>query len=149
MSDKDKALAENRKARFNYHIEETFEVGIVLTGTEVKSCRAGKENLTDAYAAFRGGELFIQQLQISEYSHGNRENHLPMRTRKLLMHKGELLKLLGRLQTGESFVPLKMYIKNRRVKLLMGLAKGKKQHDKRQDIKKREAQREIQRGGRR
>lgn len=149
MSDKDKALAENRKARFNYHIEETFEVGIVLTGTEVKSCRAGKANLTDAYAAFRGGELFIQQLQISEYSHGNRENHLPMRTRKLLMHKGELLKLLGRLQTGESFVPLKMYIKNRRVKLLMGLAKGKKQHDKRQDIKKREAQREIQRGGRR
>jgi len=145
MSDKDKALAENRKARFNYHIEETFEVGIVLTGTEVKSCRAGKANLTDAYAAFRGGELFIQQLQISEYSHGNRENHLPMRTRKLLMHKGELLKLLGRLQTGESFVPLKMYIKNRRVKLLMGLAKGKKQHDKRQDIKKREAQREIQR----
>lgn len=142
-------LAENRKARFNYHIEETYEAGLVLTGTEVKSCRAGKANLTDAYAAFRGGELFLQQLHIGEYSHGNRANHNPLRTRKLLMHRGELQKLLGRLQTGESFIPLKMYVKNRRIKVLMGLAKGKKAHDKRQDIKEREAKREIARATRR
>lgn len=138
-------LAENRKARFNYQILETFEVGIVLSGTEVKSCRAGKVNLADAYAAFRGGELFIQQMHISEYSHGNRENHDPRRTRKLLMHKSELHKLLGRLQTGETLVPLKMYLKNRRVKILMGLGKGKKAHDKREDLKKKDAEREIQR----
>ena len=142
-------LAENRKARFNYHIEETYEAGLVLTGTEVKSCRAGKANLTDAYAAFRGGELFLQQLHIGEYTHGNRANHNPLRTRKLLMHRGELQKLLGRLQTGESFIPLKMYVKNRRIKVLMGLAKGKKAHDKRQDIKEREAKREIARATRR
>jgi SsrA-binding protein len=142
-------LAENRKARFNYHIEETYEAGLVLTGTEVKSCRAGKANLTDAYAAFRGGELFLQQLHIGEYTHGNRANHNPLRTRKLLMHRGELQKLLGRLQTGESFIPLKMYVKNRRIKVLMGLAKGKKAHDKRQDIKAREAKREIARATRR
>lgn len=138
-------LAENRKARFNYQILETYEVGVVLSGTEVKSCRAGKVNLADAYAAFRGGELFVQQMHISEYSHGNRENHDPRRTRKLLMHKSELHKLLGRLQTGETLVPLKMYLKNRRVKILMGLGKGKKAHDKREDLKKKDAEREIQR----
>lgn len=141
----DTLIAENRKARFNYHIEDTYEAGIVLTGTEVKSCRAGKANLTDAYAAFRGGELFLQNLHITEYSHGNRQNHDPRRTRKLLLHKGELQKLLGTLQSGISFIPLKMYFKNSYVKVLMGLGKGKKQHDKREDLKKKQSDREIQR----
>lgn len=138
-------LAENRKARFNYQILETFEAGLVLRGTEVKSCRAGKANLTDAYAAFRGSELFLQNLHINEYSHGNRENHDPRRARKLLLHRAELNKLIGRLQTGETFVPLKMYLKKRHIKVLMGLAKGKKAHDKRQDLKAKDAKREIER----
>lgn len=141
----DKILCENRKARFNYQILETFEAGIVLKGTEVKSCRLGKINLNDAYGAFRGGELFLQSAHIGEYSHGNRTNHEPRRTRKLLLHKSELNKLLGRLQTGETFVPIKMYIKKRHIKILMGLGKGKKAHDRREDLKKKEAQREIQR----
>jgi len=138
-------LAENRKARFNYQILETFEAGLVLRGTEVKSCRAGKANLTDAYAAFRGSELYLQNLHINEYSHGNRDNHEPRRARKLLLHRSELDKLIGRLQTGETFVPLKMYLKKRHVKVLMGLAKGKKAHDKRQDLKAKDAKREIER----
>jgi SsrA-binding protein len=140
-----KLLAENRKARFNYHILETFEAGLVLSGTEVKSCRAGKINLSDGYAAFRGSELFIQNIHISEYSHGNRENHLPLRTRKLLLHRKELIKLIGIMKTGLSLVPLKMYIKNRYVKILVGLAKGKKTHDKREDLKKKQAARDIAR----
>jgi SsrA-binding protein len=145
----EKLLAENRKARFNYHILETFEAGIILTGTEVKSCRAGKVNLTDAYGAFRMGELFLQNAHIQEYSHGNRSNHAPTRVRKLLLHKAELMKLVGRLQSGETFVPLKIYIKNRHIKVLMGLAKGKKTHDKREDLKKKQAKREIERSFRR
>lgn len=144
-----KPLAENRKARFNYHILETFEAGLVLTGTEVKSCRAGKINLTDGYAAFRGSELFIQNLHISEYSHGNRENHKPMRTRKLLLHRKELVKIISVMKSGLSLVPLKMYIKNRYVKVLLGLAKGKKTHDKREDLKKKQADRDIARSVRR
>ncbi len=138
-------ISENRKARHEYKVLETFEVGIVLTGTEVKSCRARKVNLSDSYAAFRGNELFLQQMQISEYAQGNRSNHTPKRTRKLLMHRRELDRLIGRLQKGETFVPLKMYIKNRHIKVLMALAEGKKAHDKRHDLKKRDAQREIQR----
>ena len=138
-------LAENRKARFNYHIIETYEAGLVLKGTEVKACRAGKANLTDGYAAFRGSELFIQNLHINEYSHGNRENHAPRRTRKLLLHKREIVKLLTLLKSGMSLVPLKMYIKNSYVKILLGLAKGKKAYDKREDLKKKDADREIAR----
>lgn len=151
MSDKefDSLLLENRKARHDYQILETFEVGIVLRGTEVKSCRMRKANINDAYAAFRGSELWLQQAQINEYTHGNRTNHDPKRSRKLLMHRHELNKLLGRLQTTETMVPLKMYIKNRKIKLLMGMAKGKKAHDKRQDLKKREADREMARAFRR
>ncbi len=144
----DDLLAENRKARFNYHIIETFEAGLVLTGTEVKACRAGKANLTDGYAAFRGEELYLQNMHISEYSHGNRSNHDPRRTRKLLLHKKELLKLIGLLRSGFTLVPLKMYVKNSYVKILLGLAKGKKQHDKREDLKKKDATREIQRASR-
>lgn len=144
-----KPLAENRKAGFNYFIEETFEAGLVLSGTEVKSCRMGKININDAYASFRGGELFLQNAHIAEYSHGNRTNHPPLRVRKLLLHRGELDKLIGMLQAGQTLVPLKVYLKNRRVKVLLGLAKGKKQFDKRQDLKKKQAQREIERNFRR
>lgn len=144
-----KLLAENRKARFNYHIIETFEAGLVLVGTEVKSCRAGKINLSDGYAAFRGSELFIQNIHIGEYSHGNRENHKPLRTRKLLLHRKELIKIISVLKSGLSLVPLKMYIKNRHIKILLGLAKGKKVHDKREDLKKKQADRDIARSVRR
>lgn len=139
------AITENRKARFNYSISETFEAGLVLKGTEVKSCRAGKVNLSDGYCAFKGGELFLQNVQISEYAQGNRSNHEPRRARKVLMHTRELEKLYGELQGGASLVPLKMYFKNSFAKVLLGLGKGKKAHDKRADIKKREAKREIAR----
>lgn len=144
-----KPLAENRKASFNYFIEETFEAGIVLSGTEVKSCRGGKVNINDAYAAFRGGELFLQNAHIAEYSHGNRTNHPPIRARKMLLNRGELNKLIGQLQAGQTLVPLKMYVKNRRIKVLLGLAKGKKSFDKREDLKKKQAKREIERSFRR
>ena len=144
-----KPLAENRKAGFNYFIEETFEAGIVLSGTEVKSCRAGKININDAYAAFRGGELLLQNAHIAEYSHGNRTNHPPIRVRKLLLHRAELNQLIGKLQAGQTLVPLKVYLKNRRVKVLLGLAKGKKQFDKREDLKKKQAKRELERTFRR
>ncbi len=148
MSEKPKAerlIADNRKSRFNYAIEETFEAGIVLTGTEAKSCRMGKVNLSDGYASFRGGDLILQNVHISEYSHGNRSNHDPRRIRKLLLHQGELDKLIGRLKGGLTLVPLKMYFKNRYAKVLLGVAKGKKDHDKREDIKKKQADREIER----
>jgi SsrA-binding protein len=141
----DSLIAENRKARFNYSIEDTYEAGLVLRGTEVKSCREGKVNLGDGYAAFRGGELFLQNVHISEYKHGNRFNHEPTRVRKLLLHDQELDKLIGLLKSGASLIPLKMYFKNSYAKVLLGLGKGKKAHDKRQDLKKKEAKREIER----
>jgi SsrA-binding protein len=141
----DKLIAENRKARFNYAVEETYEAGLVLKGTEVKSCREGKVNLGDGYAAFRQGELYLQNVHISEYKHGNRYNHEPLRVRKLLLHDKELTKLVGLLKSGMSLVPLKMYFKSAYAKVLLGLAKGKKAHDKRQDLKKKEAKREMER----
>ncbi len=145
----DTLLTENRKARFHYAIGETYEAGIVLRGTEVKSCRAGKIQLGDAYAAFRGTELYLQNSHIGEYTHGNRQNHDPKRTRKLLLHRRELQKMLVEFQTGVSIIPLKMYIKGSHIKVLLGMAKGKKSFDKRQSIKKREAQRDIERKFRR
>ncbi len=145
----DNQITENRKARFNYAVTETFEAGLVLTGTEVKSCRQGKVNLTDGYAAFRGGELFLQNVHIAEYSQGNQFNHDPRRTRKLLLHKREIEKLIGQLQGGLTLVPLKMYFKKAYAKVLLGLAKGKKDHDKREDLKKKQSDREIQRAVRR
>jgi SsrA-binding protein len=143
------AIAENRKARFNYTIQDTYEAGLVLLGTEVKSCREGKVNLSDGYATFRGGDLILQNVQITEYTHGNRTNHTPRRVRKLLLHNAELKKLIGLLQAGYSLIPLKMYFKNRYAKVLLGLGKGKKAHDKRESIKKREANREMARQFRR
>lgn len=145
----DNLITENRKAHFDYAVQETFEAGLVLMGTEVKSCRDGKVNLGDGYCSFRGGELYLQNVHISEYSHGNRTNHDPRRTRKLLLHHRELDKLIGLLKSGLSLIPLKMYFKNSYAKVLLGLAKGKKAHDKRQDLKKKQADREIQRSMRR
>ncbi len=141
----EKLISENRKARFDYAVIETFEAGLVLKGTEVKSCRAGKANLTDGYAAFRGSEIYLQNVHISEYTQGNRNNHDPRRARKVLMHRREIVKLIGELQKGLTLIPLKMYFKNSYAKVLLGLAKGKKSHDKRQDLKKKQADREIQR----
>jgi len=146
---KDSSISENRKARFNYSIEETIEAGIVLTGTEVKSCREGKVNLGDAYAAFRGNELFLQNAQINEYKHGNRENHEPKRVRKLLLHKGQIQTLIGQLSAGYSLIPLKMYFKKSYAKVLLGLGKGKKKGDKRQSLKEKQAKRDIERHFRR
>lgn len=145
-SENDKPVAENRKARFNYFIEETVEAGIVLQGTEVKSIRQGKVNLQDGFARVEDGELWLHNVHIAPYEQGNRFNHEPTRNRKLLVHKEQILQLAAQLkQQGLTLVPLKMYLKRGRVKVLIGLARGKKQHDKRETIMKRDVQREIQR----
>lgn len=141
-----KVVAQNKKARHDYHVEETFEAGIVLQGTEIKSIRAGRANLKDSFARVQNGELFLHNMHISTYEQGNRYNHDPLRTRKLLLHRKEINKLLGATkEQGYSIVPLKMYLKNGFAKLLIGLAKGKKHFDKRDDIKKKDAKREIER----
>lgn len=141
----DTLIAENRKARFNYQIEDTLEAGISLRGTEVKASRDHKVNLSDGYAAFRGTELFLQNVHIGEYRHGNRMNHEPRRVRKLLLHKRELHKLLGLWQQNYSIVPLKMYLKKANIKVLLGLGKGKKKYDKRESLKRRQQNREMAR----
>jgi SsrA-binding protein len=139
-------VAQNKKARHDYHIEETFEAGIVLQGTEIKSIRAGRANLKDSFARVQNGELFLHNMHISTYEQGNRYNHDPLRTRKLLLHRKEISKLLGATkEQGYSIVPLKMYLKNGFAKLLIGLAKGKKNYDKRDDLRKKDAKREIER----
>lgn len=126
-------IADNRKARFNYFIHEEFEAGLVLTGTEVKSLRAGKANIQDAYASFENDGLYLINAHISEYGHGNRFNHDPLRPRKLLMHRREINKIAGQLQkAGKTLVPLSLYFNDRGiVKVKLGLATGKKLHDKR------------------
>lgn len=141
-----KTLATNRKARHEYFIEETYECGIELKGTEVKSIRQGKLNLTDGYASVDNTEVFLKQVHISPYEQGNRFNQDPLRTRKLLLHKHEIRKLIG-LTTikGYSLIPLSVYLKNGKVKIQLALAKGKKLHDKRQDLAKKDAQRNIER----
>ncbi|CEH32835.1 MAG: SsrA-binding protein SmpB [Clostridium sp.] len=141
-----KTLATNRKARHEYFIEETYECGIELKGTEVKSIRQGKLNLTDGYASVDNTEVFLKQVHISPYEQGNRFNQDPLRTRKLLLHKHEIRKLIG-LTTikGYSLIPLSVYLKNGKVKVQLALAKGKKLHDKRQDLAKKDAQRNIER----
>ncbi|KSU83228.1 MULTISPECIES: SsrA-binding protein SmpB [Fictibacillus] len=141
-----KLVAQNKKARHDYHIEETFEAGIVLQGTEIKAIRAGRINLKDSFARVQNGELFLHNMHVSPYEQGNRYNHDPLRTRKLLLHKKEIAKLLGQTkEQGYSIVPLKLYLKNGFAKVLIGLAKGKKNYDKRQDLKKKDAKREIER----
>ena len=141
-----KTIAVNRKARHDYFVQETYEAGIELFGTEVKSLRQGQVNLKDSWCDIQNGELFIKQMHISPYEKGNIFNKDPIRPRKLLMHKREILKLYGTLkQEGLTLVPLSLYIKNSRVKVELGLCKGKKLYDKRDDIAKRDAKRTIDR----
>lgn len=135
----------NRKARYDYEIEETYEAGIVLTGTEIKSIRNGKVNIKDSYAIIRKEEIYLLNTHISLYDEGNRFNHDEDRTRKLLLHKKEILKLKDKLEIeGYTLVPLKIYFVKSKAKVLLGLAKGKKNYDKREAIKKRDVEREIQ-----
>lgn len=146
MSDEIKIVTDNRKARHDYHIEETYEAGMVLTGTEVKSLRQGRANLRDSYAAVENGELFLYNMHIAPYKQGNIFNHEPKRTRKLLMHKREINRLMGRTQEkGYTLVPLKVYFRRGKAKLELALAKGKKLYDKRRDIARREEKRRIDR----
>ncbi|KKB38643.1 SsrA-binding protein SmpB [Bacillus thermotolerans] len=141
-----KTVAQNKKARHDFFIEETYEAGIVLQGTEIKSIRAGRVNLKDAFARIHRGEVFVYNMHISPYEQGNRYNHDPLRTRKLLLHRKQIDKLIGETkEAGYSLVPLKMYIKDGYAKLLIGLAKGKKKYDKREDLKRKEAKRDIER----
>jgi len=139
-----KNVAINRKARFEYTVEEEFEAGIVLTGTEVKSLRAGKASIGDAYAAAKDEEIWLLNAHIEEYAHGNRQNHEPRRPRKLLLHKKQISKLLGRLKSkGTTLIPLTLYFNSRGLaKVRLGLATGKKQYEKRDTIKKRDWQRD-------
>lgn len=141
-----KDLITNRKARHDFHIEETYEAGIALTGTEVKSLRAGKGNLKDSYARIENGELLLYNMHISQYEQGNRFNHDPTRTRKLLMHKREIMRLFGYVkEKGYSLVPLRVYVNERgKIKVEIALAKGKKLYDKRQDIARRDAERDME-----
>lgn len=143
---KDTSIANNRKARYNYHIIEAIEAGIALKGTEIKSIRRGQISLQDGFAGFRGDELFLYNVHIAPFKEGNQFNHDPLRTRKLLLKRQELNRLIGlSQQAGHSIVPLKVYIKNGVAKVLIGLAKGKKQYDKRETIKRKDQKREIQR----
>lgn len=141
-----KIVAQNRKAFHDYSIEETAEAGMVLTGTEVKSLRAGKANLMDSYVIIKDFEVFLLNCHISPYTHGNIMNHDPVRTRKLLLHRREISRLQGKMaQKGFSLIPTKIYFKGSHAKVEIGLARGKKQYEKRDSIKKREADREIER----
>lgn len=139
-----KNIAENRKAFHDYHVLETFEAGVVLVGTEVKSIREGRVNLRDSFARSEDGEIFVYNIHISPYTHRGYADHDPIRRRKLLLHAQEIRKLIGKtVERGMTLVPLRMYFKNGRVKVAIGLAKGKKTHDKREAIKRREAERET------
>jgi SsrA-binding protein len=141
-----KVVSQNKKAYHDYFIEETYEAGIVLQGTEIKSIRAGKCNLKDSYARIQNGEAWLYSMHVSPYEQGNRYNHDPLRPRKLLLHGKEIAKLYGEAkETGMALVPLKIYLKNGFAKVLLGLAKGKKNYDKRETLKKKEANREIER----
>ncbi len=143
---KNASLAQNKKAYHDYNILETIEAGIVLTGTEIKSVRASRINLKDGYAQIRNGEAWLMNVHISEYDQGNRFNHDPLRARKLLLHKKEINKLIGETgQQGSTLVPLKVYLKNGFAKVLLGVAKGKHEYDKRETIKRRDQEREIRR----
>ena len=139
-------MATNREARHEYFIEEEYEAGIELMGTEVKSIRAGTLNLKDAWCGIKDGELILNQMHISPYDHGNRFNPDPRRPRRLLMHKREIMRLFGKVkQDGYSLIPLSVYFKGSRVKIKVGLCKGKKLYDKRQSAAEADAKRQIQR----
>jgi SsrA-binding protein len=139
-------VANNRKARHDYNILDTYEAGISLTGTEIKSVRASKMNIKDGFVQARNGELWLENVNISIYDQGNIFNHDPLRNRKLLLHKKEIRKITASIQEkGITVVPLKVYLKHGFAKVLIGVAEGKKQYDKRETIKKRDQEREIQR----
>lgn len=145
-NDSIKTIARNKKASHEYFILEKFECGIELFGTEVKSIRQGKINLTDAYASIDNGEVFVKGMNISPFEQGNIFNRDPLRHKKLLMHKKEILRLFGQLKTqGYALIPLSVYLKGSRVKVELGLCKGKKLYDKREDIAKRDARRDMDR----
>ena len=139
-------MSRNREAHHEYFVEEEYEAGIELMGTEVKSIRAGTLNLKDAWCGIKDGEMLLNQMHISPYDHGNRFNPDPRRPRRLLMHKREIMRLLGKVkQDGYSLIPLSVYFKGSRVKINIGLCKGKKLHDKRQAAAERDAKRQIER----
>jgi len=139
-------IADNRRARFDYHLLERFEAGLVLTGTEVKSLRDGRVSLQQAYADVREGEVWLVNASISIYDGGNVANHEPERARKLLLHKNEIASLIGKVQErGLTLVPTRLYFKNGRAKVELAVARGKERHDKRRDIAQREADRQIER----
>ncbi|MDM8554350.1 SsrA-binding protein SmpB [Desulfococcaceae bacterium HSG7] len=141
-----KNIAENRKARHNYFIENTYEAGIALLGTEVKSLRGGRANLKDSYARIINGEVFVYQMHIGPYPFAYYNNHAPLRTRKLLLHKSEIKKLYGKVnEKGFSLIPLRLYFVNGKVKMALALARGKRKYDKRQAIRQRDEKRELDR----
>ena len=141
-----KLIASNKTARLNYDIGDTYEAGMVLSGTEVKALRAGKANLKDSYAVVKDDEVYLREMHISHYDHGNRFNHEPLRPRTLLLHKREIRKLYGKSrEKGLALVPLKLYFKNGKVKVEIGIGKGKKLYDRREDIKEREERRTLAR----
>ena len=146
MTNSQKLIAQNKKARYDYQIIETCESGIVLLGSEVKSCRKGGANLKDSYARIESGEIYLIDAHISPYSHANRFNHDPLRKRKLLFHKMEIKKLYGKIrEKGQAFIPLKLYFNEKgKVKVEMAMVKGKKQYDRREDIKSRDMRRETE-----
>jgi len=141
-----KIIAENRKARHNYQIEDKYEVGLVLKGTEVKSLRQGRANLKDSYARIKDGEIFIYQMHISPYPFAHYDNHDPLRPRKLLLHKREIKQLYGKVnEKGLTLIPLKLYFQNGKAKMSLALASGKRKYDKREAIRRRDEQREMER----
>ena len=141
-----KLIAQNKKGRHDYFIDEVIEAGLVLTGTEVKSLRAGRATLTDGYGSIKDGELWLSGVHIPEYNEGSWTNHPPRRERKLLLHKREISKLIGKLkESGQTLIPLSLYFKDGKVKVEIGLARGKKAHDKRASLMEKQANREIER----
>jgi SsrA-binding protein len=146
----EKIIAQNKTARLNYFIEDTYEAGIALVGTEVKALREGKANLKDSYALVKDGEVFVHEMHISPYTYGNRQNHDPLRVRKLLLHKGEIKRLYGKSrERGLALIPMKLYFKSGKVKLEIGVGRGKKLYDKRESLRVKDDRREIERGMRR
>ena len=144
----EQTVALNRRARHDYAVEETLEAGLVLTGTEIKSIRAGRANLAEAYARIERGEAWLIGAHIAPYEQGNRNNHEPTRTRKLLLHRDQIAELIGKTQAkGYTLVPLRLYIRNGMAKLELGIARGKKAHDKRRAIAERDMRRELEREG--
>ena len=141
----EKIICQNKKARYDYHIIDTYEAGLVLKGSEVKSCRSGRANLKDSYARIKDGEIHLIDTHISSYTHAHHFNHNPLRERKLLFHKSEIKKLYGKIrEKGFTLIPLKMYFKDGKVKVEMAVVKGKRLHDKREDIRRKDLAREVE-----